>query len=161
MTGLDPKQLRNYIVEPALEAIGLNSQSRMRLVIGTGLVESGLRFVDQVDRAAKPGPAYGLFQMERATHDDIWRNFLSGRHDLRGRLQGLMIQGMDPCTQMHGNHYYAAAMCGVFYLRIPAALPHATNLDGMARYWKKYYNTHLGAGREDDFLEKAAGILQL
>lgn len=155
------KQYRDYIVEPALEAIGLNSQARMRLVIGTGLQESNLHYIDQLDKAERPGPAYGVFQMEKATHEDIWRNFLSKKTHIRDRLDALMIRGIAPVEQLHGNAYYAAAMCGIFYLRFPEALPDPADLGGMAYYWKKYYNTHLGKGTEEQFMKKAEAILKL
>jgi hypothetical protein len=55
---------------------------------------------------------------------------------------------------MHGNHFYAAAMCRVFYLRVPERLPQADDSAAMARYWKRYYNTHLGKGTVEGFLQK-------
>lgn len=149
------------MVEPALEHVGLNSQRRMRLVIGTGLAESHLKYIDQIDKYSRPGPAYGLFQMEAATHDDIWANFLSGRQALRDKLKSLIIPGVQLVDQLHGNDYYAAAMCGIFYLRFREALPMANDLDGMAYYWKRYYNTNAGKGTPADFKTKAGIILQL
>lgn len=157
------QQIRDYIVAPALEHLGLGGVARMRLVIGTGLVESGLKYVDQVDARGAPGPAFGLFQMERATHDDIWNHYLSShrRQALSVRLRQLLIPGRPMVEQLHGNAFYAAAMCGVFYLRCADTLPKADDLQGMANYWKKYYNTHLGKGRAEDFVRKAAAITAL
>jgi hypothetical protein len=161
MSGLDLRQVRDYIVRPALQQIGLHSLAAEQLVLATGLVESGYRYVDQIDKAGKPGPAYGLFQMERATHDDIHAHYLRHRPPLAAKLRALTILTQDGCTQMHGNHFYAAAMCRVFYLRVRSELPKADDLPAMARYWKQHYNTHLGAGRVEDFLSKAAPAMAL
>ncbi|MGB4107783.1 MAG: hypothetical protein WBK55_08315 [Alphaproteobacteria bacterium] len=156
MNGLDLKQFRDYIVDPTLNRIGLYSQAASRLVVATALAESGLRFLDQVDKNGRLGPAYGLFQMERITHDDIWDNFL--RHDLSlaARVRHLTMINMELVQQLHGNHFYAAAMCRVHYFRIKSRLPEADDIDGLAAYWKKYYNTPLGKGTIDGFKAKAA-----
>lgn len=49
------------------------------------------------------------------------------------------------------NLAYATAMARVFYRRVKEALPAADDLDGMGRYWKKYYNTPLGRGTVEEF----------
>lgn len=139
--GLDLEQLRLLIVRPTLEHLKLWSRPAEDLVLGTALVESRLKYVKQLGN----GPARGLWQMESATHDDIWRNYLSAprNFELRERLSALEAFPYG-AEQMTGNLYYGAAMCRVHYLRVPAALP--TDADGMAHYWKRYYNTPLGAG---------------
>ena len=43
-------------------------------------------------------------------------------------------------------------MCRVHYYRVSEALPEENDIEGMARYWKKYYNTPLGAGTEEEFI---------
>lgn len=159
--GLHLRQVRDYIVRPALQRIGLHSLAAEQLVLCTGVVESGLRYVDQVDKANKPGPAYGLFQMERATHDDLWKSYLDHRPPLATRVRREMVLTLDGAEQMHGNHFYAAAMCRVHYLRIRAAMPEAFDLPAMAAYWKRFYNTALGAGRPEDFIAKAAPVMAL
>lgn len=37
-------------------------------------------------------------------------------------------------------------MCRLLYRRIKEPLPHERDVLGMARYWKRYYNTSLGKG---------------
>jgi hypothetical protein len=69
---IDPRQFRALIVRPALESINLWSQQAEDLVMGTAAQESRLIYLRQLGN----GPALGLFQMEPATHNDIWVNFL-------------------------------------------------------------------------------------
>jgi hypothetical protein len=45
-------------------------------------------------------------------------------------------------------------MCRIKYLRAPDALPSENDIQAMANYWKKYYNTPLGAGTPKEFKEK-------
>src|SRR5688572_20546144 len=95
---MDLRQVRQYIVRPALERIDCWSREAERLVMATGLAESGFKFIDQVESSKgdiKPGPAYGLFQMEGATHNDIWENYIRHNPLLEKNLRGLTLREMD------------------------------------------------------------------
>lgn len=141
--GLDIEQLRLEIIRPALTFIGLQGQAAENLVLGTAITESRLKYLKQLGS----GPAKSLWQIEPATHDDIWANYLEHRPQLAEQLMTLRgrhaADGMDPLV---GNLYYGAAMCRVFYRRVPAPLPRPEDAHGMAAYWKSFYNTRLGKG---------------
>lgn len=143
--GVDVEQMRQYVVRPACLLLEMHSESAEVLVLGTGLTESQLRFVDQIDRENKDGPAYGFWQMEERTFRDIFDNYLRHQWDLRGRLQGLCTHS--PRVQdMRWNLIFAAAMCRIHYRRVREPLPPPDDAAGMARYWKEHYNTPLGRG---------------
>lgn len=139
---MDPKHLHNFIIVPALDHIGLNSLAASRLLLGTAMVESRLKWVRQLSG----GPALGLFQMEPTTHDDIWTNWLVAHLDLAHRVAelGCKLWPSGP-TQMVGNLLYAAAMARCHYRRVPAPLPSPDDPKKLARYHKIFYNTFLGA----------------
>ncbi|HOO81639.1 MAG TPA: hypothetical protein PK513_03965 [Alphaproteobacteria bacterium] len=154
---MDIRQLRDYVVRPALERINAWTPNAEQLVIGTALAESRAFFIHQVGR----GPARGFFQMEPVTHDDIWERYLSRRPALLNELKGLIMRDMDLHDQLHGNLFYAAAMCRIFYLRFKEPLPEMNDWPGMAAYWKKYYNTPAGAGTVEGFIQKARPAFDL
>lgn len=133
-----------------MQAIDLYSLAASNLVMGTAAQESHLEYVKQLG----DGPALGLFQMEPATHDDIWRNFLDFRQDLSESIcNSIDCPFKPPAERMVWDMRYAAIMCRVHYVRVPEVLPDALNVNDMARYWKKYYNTEAGAGTEAEFVE--------
>lgn len=141
------------VIRPALDLIGKEGLAGEQLVLGTGIQESLLIHRQQLGG----GPAMGLFQMEPATHDDIWNNFLKYKKSLADKVKNTLGDGQDPVpSSLKMNDYYAAAMCRVHYLRVRAALPKADDIDGMAHYWKDHYNTHLGAGHPHEFIDKWA-----
>ncbi|MFN3827776.1 MAG: hypothetical protein ACK4NR_09155 [Micavibrio sp.] len=164
----DLVMVRDRIIVPALVAIDSYSKAAERLVLATGLAESGYLHVRQVARykpgggVAAYGPARGYFQMEPATHDDLWANYLGAtrRANLLEGLRKITDHPGDP-EEMVRNPQYAAAMCRIFYLRIRAPLPAENDLRGMAEYWKRYYNTRLGKGTVEGFMEKAAEAMSL
>lgn len=152
--GFDVEQVRIEVVRPALRSIKLWSRVAENLVLGTGIVESRLKYIKQLGT----GPALGLFQMEPFTHNDLWRTTLWGTE--LGMNVGNLIRPFHgiapPATQLIGNLWYAAAMCRVHYRRIRAPLPSDNAMD-LARYWKQYYNTPLGAGT----VEKATPAFEI
>lgn len=158
---LDVGQLREKIVAPSLHGVGLWSLAAERLVIGTAIQESNLTYLRQIK-----GPALGLWQVEPATHRDLWKNWLWHRPLFVGLIrQTAMVDipnGNTPDDELLVfNLRYAAIVCRLLYRRIPAALPDADDWPGLAAYWKKSYNSHLGAGKPEQFLAavKRAGLM--
>ncbi|MBI2881275.1 MAG: hypothetical protein HYY21_06785 [Candidatus Tectomicrobia bacterium] len=145
---LNIAQFRVHVIRPTLEGIGAHSRAAENLVLGTALQESGLSYLRQMDE----GPALGLYQMEPATHDDIWENYLSFRPELRERVSAFLVPGQDRTLQLIWNLAYATAMCRTHYLRVPAPLPDADDILGLAEYWKLHYNTPQGRGRPEEFV---------
>lgn len=142
---------RTDIIRPALVAIDLWSQVAENLMLGTALQESLLTYTHQIG-----GPALGYFQMEPATHDDCFVNFLNYRHDLKVKVLALAgTTSMPPSELMETNHLYAAAMCRIRFLRAPGALP--TDPDdvwALGKYYKQWYNTPLGAATVQEYVDK-------
>lgn len=147
--GLDFAQLRHYVVQPTLRELDLWSPAAEALLLGTAAQESRGRWLVQLGG----GPARGIFQMEPATHSDIYENFLRYRPALAGAVRRLLAPSPADERQLVTNLAYAAAMCRIHYLRQRPALPEAGDIAGLARYWKRHYNTVEGAGTEAEFLE--------
>lgn len=159
--GIYIPHLKNEIVQPALDYLGLGGARAINQVTGTFLAEGyagGSTYLKQLGK----GPAVGAMQMEPATYNDIWKNFLasSKRSHLVALLKNIAGEfntdnvGIPKPTTMTGNIFFAAAMCRVFYLRVPTALPLATDASGMAQYHKKYYNTALGKAVWQDNVDR-------
>ena len=147
------KDLRELVVRPTLQHLRLWSPAAEDMVLGTAAQESGLgTYLHQVG-----GPALGIYQMEPATHNDIWNNYLEYKPILRKQVEdmlGTSVHDIDSDdNSLIGNLYYATAMCRIHYLRVPEAMPVHKDTKGYAAYWKKYYNTPLGAGTEQEFID--------
>lgn len=146
----DARQLREYVVRPVLVRLNLWSLAAENLVVGTAVHESRLDYLKQLGR----GPALGICQMEPATHDDIWQNYLAYHPGLASRVEQLIAPWPVPrSSQLVSNLAYAVGMCRVHYRRVPTALPKADDTVGLGAYWKTHYNTHLGAGTIEQFVE--------
>jgi hypothetical protein len=133
---------------PALDAIGLGGQAACELVLGTGIQESKLIYRKQLGN----GQALGFFQMEPTTFWDIWNRFVEPRRELERQLLP-MCEGKPSPKALARYDTFAAAMCRLHYRRFQEPIPQAGDIAGHANYWKKYYNTALGAGRPEQFIK--------
>jgi hypothetical protein len=145
-------QLLEYVIRPVLKGLGLHSEAAERLVLGTACAESDCgRWL----RQKEDGVALGIYQMEPATHLDIWINFLQYKPVLANKViswSTAVAPDVPEPREMVGNLNYATAMCRVHYLRDPEPIP--DTLPEQAEYWKRVYNTHLGAGTADGYIKK-------
>lgn len=143
-----PAEFRLMVVRPALTHVGLWSEAAENLLLGTAVQESGLRHLRQIGN----GPARGLYQIEPATEDDVWRNFLAYRRALAERVGTLLAPAPSRVEQLVTNMAYATAIARLVYLRDPAPLPDAGDVPGLARTWKRCFNTEKGGGSAAAFI---------
>lgn len=146
--GMSQTQLIEYVIAPTLRYLTPEipySLGALRLVVGTGKIESGdWTFVDQLSRG--PGPGYGLFQTEALTLQDriTWL-----AHPSRASLQAKVaaISGAWPLgpLALEGNLWLATAFCRIHYRALPDPIPAADDAQGLARLYKVKYNTAAGA----------------
>lgn len=142
----------DYLVPVSLNKIGLYSEDAAYLLAGTCAVESDLgKFNEQIGG----GPALGIYQMEPNTYNDIWNNYLKYRDDLSQKIWALSpIVGSPPAIHLKDDLILATQMARIHYFRVKEKLPSYKDIEGMAKYWKKYYNTEKGGGKKEDFIKK-------
>jgi len=140
---MDKHQLRDLITR-VLKEVDLYSHDAVELLLLTAAAESNL---GQYIRQVGGGPALGIFQVEPATESDIWENYLSYRPEFCKKISGLFPSGGTfEIEEMEFNLGYQIIMARIHYLRVPKPLPKAGDVEGMASYWKQYFNTPLGKG---------------
>lgn len=143
----DNQLFRELIIRPTLKMLELYSEDAEELLILTMAQESdGGTYFKQIH-----GPALGAFQMEPATHDDIWNNYILKHHDLKEdviKMMGVSIWPPD-AKRMIFDLEYAVMMARIFYERVPEKLPLSTSIPDIAVYYKKYWNTSLGKATID------------
>lgn len=150
---LDVQQFKTQIIVPTLQAfeeLGLYSEAAINLMLGTALTESRLSALLQYGG----GPALGLFQIEPLTLDDIYKRYLQreDKKELLGRVH-LFMTARDIHEQVISNLPFAVIMARIRYFMVPEALPDHDDLEGLADYYKKFYNTIKGSGTIQGFIE--------
>jgi type VI secretion system secreted protein VgrG len=156
---IDFNQFKEHVVVPTLEYLDSEipySEEAVDLLMMTCAHESrGGKYLRQKGMTGIEG-AFGVYQMEMATHDDIYQNFLHFRKGLIFKIDDLCgTDGVIPQFDLTTNLAYATAMARVHYWRVAEALPSkddTTYLDKLGDYAKAYYNTHLGKATSSKYV---------
>lgn len=149
---MQAQQLLDYIIKPTLEYMGgnYNSKNAQMLLLATAAIESKCGYyIKQIN-----GPALGIWQMEPATHVDIWGNCDALRGDEVSEL--VVNLTLEKSIGGHSENLipspmYACAMARLKYSMDKAPLPSHTEIFEIYRYYKRIYNTPLGASTFDKF----------
>ena len=166
---MNAQQLHDYIIKPALEYMGdnYNTVEARFLLLCTAAIESECgHYIKQVG-----GPALGVWQMEPDTYTDIHDNSDALRNmDFDNSIERLSDDVMWALDFNHlvCNPMYACAMARLKYSMDSKALPAYNggtdlDLDMFYRYYKRVYNTELGASTFDKWLSaiERNGILKV
>ncbi len=146
--GILASELQLHVIRPTLKAIELWSEAAENLLLGTAAQESHLgRYLTQIR-----GPALGIYQMEPGTHQDIWWHYLRYRPELAKKVKTFAASNPPHRKELVTNLAYATVMTRIYYLRVKEALPHPNDIQALAQYWKRYYNTFKGKGKIEEFI---------
>jgi hypothetical protein len=148
---IDIGDLKQYVIRPALNFLDLYSEAAENLLLGTAAIESEMGYyLHQIN-----GTALGICQMEPNTYRDIWHFYLKPKSKLvlaHNILTYFSTTTIPPAEKMIYDLRYAFVMCRLHYLRVSEPLPEAHDIQKIAEYWKKHYNTKLGKGTTDKFI---------
>ena len=147
MTALNPDALR-ALIKSTLAPLGLYSPAAEELLMATCAQESALGLYR---RQQGGGPALGIFQMEPATFQDIFSNYLAYKPALLTDVCALATTQPPRPVELVTNDAFAVLMARIHYLRAPGALPPATDLAGIWNYYRGHYNTVLGKATQEEF----------
>ena len=129
----------------------LKSDSAVELLMLTAAQESHAgKYLKQIN-----GPALGIFQIEPATAEDLFDNFLRYHDDLLDAqiTFAQIINKYNWRSNMMGNLPYQIVLARLQYFRFAEALPSKNDIAGMAQYYKTYWNTHEGKATVEEAIE--------
>jgi hypothetical protein len=148
---IDAKQFKKYIITPTLNIINMYSDSAVNLLLGTMAVESDMgTYLHQQGN----GPALGVYQIEPATHDSIWADYLKYKQGLAYKVSKLIISFLSEDENLIGNLYYATAIARIKYYWSPKPLPQANDVYGLAKMWRIVYNGNSPAQSDEEAINK-------
>lgn len=137
-----------------------------RLLMGTAAAESLLLHrrqigfsLDQLDGA------WGLWQTEiEAVGDSL--KYLRRRTDVQATAtrfaprmaEALLLDPLPLLCLIRDDDRVACCFARLHYLRVSESVP--DDLRGQAAYWKRYYNTRLGKGTIEGYMQKYLDIIE-
>jgi hypothetical protein len=140
---IEPSQLRDLIDDVLLFTLPeYHSQDAREILMMTAAQESHCgRYLKQVGC----GVALGLFQIEPATYEDLFLNYLRYHKELINILESnFKVNKGNFRANLMGNLVYQIVIARLQYLRFPERLPYYKDKYEMACYYKTYWNTVKG-----------------
>jgi hypothetical protein len=135
-----PSTFETRVIDPVLMHINLYSKAASKLLLGTAIQESSLGKLSK-----------NMFQIQTQTVQDLNMHYLVHHRELKNVVHKLYDPEHSISWNLNNNVEYEVAIARIIYLRGNQQLPHASNIDGLAHFWKKYYNTYLGKGTPNQF----------
>lgn len=139
---------------------GRYAESVARLLAGTAAAESLLRYRRQIGFSdTNIRGAWGLWQTEQHAVMDSVR-YLRRRVDVNvsairfapNAAAALLLDPLPLMQLIEADDRVACLFARLHYLRVAESVP--DDLRGQAGYWKRYYNTRLGKGTIEGYMDK-------
>ena len=155
---MDAQQLHDLIIKPTLEYMNGNyySKDAAFLLLCTAAIESNCgHYIKQVN-----GPALGIWQMEPNTLHDIYDNcdaIVTNHTEMYKKLDSIDLFDATSSEELEQSlvisPMYACAMSRLKYSMDSEALPDHKDIGAVYRYYKRIYNTPLGASTDVKFFD--------
>ena len=132
------------------------SDNAVKLILATGIVESRYEYLRQLG----DGPARSFWQVEPSSAVDNLVHYLKHRPKLMKKCaEATLVDLKHWQTYDEGlweeilekNIAAGIVHARLKYWRVPRRMP--STIEGQANYWKKYYNSELGKGDPEHFIE--------
>ena len=156
--GMDKDQLRE-LINGVLHEMGpkYHSESAVELLMMTAAQESHLgRYIKQIK-----GPAVGIFQMEPNTEIDLQENYIRYSEDRQTLYEKFNMFGSTGYAgwilphkyNLLANIPYQIMMARLHYRRFKDPIPAKDDIYGLAKLYKKLYNTPKGKATVEEAVE--------
>jgi hypothetical protein len=150
----DKNEVRQLIKEACKELnygkLILDTPEAIELLLGTWACESnGGKYLKQLGG----GPALSAWQIEKPTFCDTIKRCRIFHKSILGQTANYSDAIYDSdFYRIELNHKLAIQVARLKYFLSPLVIP--KDLEGQAMIWKKVYNTYLGAGTVEKYLQK-------
>ncbi len=162
---INSKDFRDLVVRPTLEAMedlwpGASRPAAVNLMVGIAAKESTIRGETYLKQVG--GPALGIFQIEPATHADLWDTYLlyPSRLDKAVFMRDLLsVEAPSDEEAMHHeliyNLRYATAVARLKLWRCSFQWPEdPDDVEALGAIWDEHYNANPDHGTVAEFVEK-------
>lgn len=155
------RQLRDFIIKPSLNPLGLYCKDVEELLVATMAHESsGGNYLVKIGASLiSPKGGLGIYQMESSTYYTVLSEISKHVGLEKLILETCSFSRLPNSIEMISNLKYSTIIARVNYLRFPLALPSYTDIDSIWQYYKQYWNTanvrlqEKGDSNREDFIK--------
>lgn len=157
----EAQHVYDLIIKPLLPLIGLDSPSARLLMVCTGQVETAYDNLRQVLPSGNYGEGYGWWSQQKNSYDQCIK-YLNKEAKLKESILAACYLTILPLNHeaLIWNVRLACCMARIQYWQFPEPLPKVDDLEGLGRYWVKYYNRG-GKASTERFISECKDLIIL
>lgn len=154
MSAYTPGDLLDKVIRPAIAALGEPPNPDLEAQLLRTCAQETHLGMQRVQEGG--GPALGIFQIEPATCNDIWQNWLMFRPTMRTKVEAVLGDG-DHVAALVDNDIYSCMIARLKYLRSPLAIPPAADIEAQAGIYLHVFNAG-GKATAQQFIANALAL---
>lgn len=131
--GISSYEFLQYVIQPTLRQLGVESPVAGQLLLATAHYQSGM------GRQLQSNQGIGVYGISAELHTEVWDRYLALDCDLASQVRGMASQHefpKAPHTELLTNLSYATAIAWMIYLYRGVKIPDADDPHTMARCWQ-------------------------
>lgn len=144
------ERIRLDIVRPVISQMGYWTAGAEELLMMISAHESQGFMKRRQDGG---GPAKGLCQMEPVAFNDLLLRYFPLRPEIRAAVLGVLPPGtLMSFGLLEADDRFAFAMARVHFLKVPEPIPPCGDMETIAAYAKKFWNSMAGKATPEKYL---------
>ena len=143
--GICSHEFLQYVIQPTLRQLGVQSGVAEQLLLATANFQSGL------GQQLQQNQGIGIYGISAELHTEVWDRYLALDCDLASQIRGMASQHefpKAPHCELLTNMSYATAIAWMIYRYRGVKIPDANDPATLARCWQKAFLNRPGSDKE-------------
>lgn len=132
--GICSHEFLQYVIQPTLRQLGVQSSVAEQLLLATANYQSGL------GQQLQQNQGIGLYGISAELHTEVWDRYLALNCDLASQIRGMASQHefpKAPHSELLTNLSYATAIAWMIYRYRDVKIPDTSDPATLAKCWQK------------------------
>ena len=134
--GICSNEFLQYVIQPTLRQLGVDSSVVEQLLLATANFQSGL------GQQLQQNQGIGVYGISAEMHTEVWDHYLARDCELASQVRGMASQHefpKAPHSELLTNLSYATAIAWMIYLYRGVKIPDAADPATLAKCWQKAF----------------------
>ncbi len=134
--GIGSHEFLQYVIQPTLQQLGVQSSAAEQLLLATANFQSGL------GQQLRQNQGIGVYGITPALHTEVWDRYLALDCELASQIRGMASQHefpKAPHLELLTNLSYATAIAWAIYRYRGVKIPDAADSATLAKCWQKNF----------------------
>ena len=134
--GISSQEFLQYVIQPTLRQLGVQSKGAEQLLLATAHHQSGL------GKHLQFRNGIGVYGISEQQHCEVWDHYLAFDSDLASQIRGMASQHefpKAPHLELATNLSYATAIAWMIYRYHDACIPEVFSAQDLSKCWRECF----------------------